>query len=103
MTPLLLAAAVAEPVADSTAVLLAYGPLGVFAIISIISGRVIWKRFSELLVAATARAESAEAKNDLLVEKMLEQVNAIVPVLTRSTDATAEMLAELAAARRERR
>lgn len=87
MTPVLIAAAVlTEPVADSTAVLLAYGPLGVFAIIAIISGRVVWKRFSDLLTAATARAEAAEARNDVLVSRLMDQAAASLPLLTRVAD-----------------
>lgn len=82
----------AEPSTDATSALLAYGPLGLFAVLAIIAFRVIWQRFNELLTAATERAETAEAKYEAVVSKLL---NDVVPALVRSTDASAEVLAEL--------
>jgi hypothetical protein len=87
-----LAAVLADPATDTTTALLTYGPLGIFAGLSALAFRVIWKRFNELLTAATGRAEAAEAKYEAVVSKL---VNDVVPALVRSTDASAEVLAEL--------
>ena len=101
MTAYVLALLAADPVADSSTILLAYGPLGVFAIISIVAGRVVWKRFGELLTAATERAEAAEAKTDVLVSRLMDQAAQSLPVLTRVTDVTTRLADELDRMRRD--
>ena len=90
--PAELTALAVEAAPDAASALLTYGPLGVFAVLAVIAFRVVWKRYNELLTEATDRAEAAEAKHDAIVSKLL---NDVVPALVRSTDASAEVLAEL--------
>jgi len=95
LSPAVVAAAVAAegvPGTDATTALLTYGPLGVFAVLAIVAFRVVWKRYNELLSDAVKRAETAEAKYEAVVSKLVDDV---VPALVRSTDASAEVLAEL--------
>jgi hypothetical protein len=94
LPPAVVAAVAAEavPGTDPTGVLLTYGPLGVFAVLAVVAFRVMWKRYNELLSDAVKRAEAAEAKYDAVVSKLVDDV---VPALVRSTDASAEVLAEL--------
>jgi hypothetical protein len=87
------AAFAADPTADATgAVLLVYGPLGLFAALALVAFRVIWKRANELFGATTDRCVAAEAKYAVLVDKLVADV---VPALVRSTDAITDVLAEL--------
>jgi hypothetical protein len=90
----------AENAGDPASLLLTYGPLGIFAVFSGVAARVAWRKFSDLLTAATARAEASEQKYQAIVDKLVEQV---IPAVVRSTDATADLLAELGEMRRERR
>jgi hypothetical protein len=89
------------PGADPTSLLLTYGPLGVIFAIAITAGRVAWKRFDGLLTAATARAEAAELRNDVLVSRLMDQAAQSLPVLTRVTDVTTQLAAELDRMRRD--
>ena len=76
----------ADPAVDTPSLLLTYGPLGFIAAGSALGLRVVWKRFDQLLVAATARAEAAEARNDVLVSRLMDQAAASLPLLTRVAD-----------------
>lgn len=98
---LAIVAVAADPATDGTALLLTYGPLGIFAVLAIFAGRVVWRRYNELLVAATQRAEAAEAKNDALVSRLMDQAALSLPVLTRVTDVTTRLIEELDRMRRD--
>jgi hypothetical protein len=95
--------AAGEPLGDSTSVLLTYGPLGVIFALAVAAGRVVWKRFDGLLTAATARAEAAEARNDVLVSRLMDQAAQSLPVLTRATDVMIRLAEELDRTRRDQR
>lgn len=101
----------AEPVADSSTILLAYGPLGVFALLAIVAGIALYRRdntrwteretqFVGLLAAEKARADEAERRAEALGSKLIDLM---VPTMTRFTDNAVEVLAELRHAIRERR
>jgi hypothetical protein len=87
----------ADPATDGASLLLAYGPLGVFAVLAIVAFRVIWKRLIELHAREMARADAAETAIRELQAKVIESY---VPNVVRFVDAVADVLEQL---RRERR
>ena len=91
------AAVAADPVADSSTVLLAYGPLGVFTLLAIVAGIVVYKRFNALHAAEKARADAATEALQALQTKVID---IIVPAAERMTMVVADFVAE---ARRDHR
>ena len=92
-----LSAQALEGTSDGATLLLAYGPLGVFAMLSLIAFRVIYKRFNEFVARESTRADAAEQS---LRDLQAKVIDSYVPALTRSTDALTEVLTEI---RRDRR
>lgn len=96
-----------DPFAGSTSYLLTQGVLGVFAILSVLTFRVFWKR--EVARSdrerddLTARAEKAEAEVARLNRDIQEK---LVPALMESTAGrtnSLQLLGEFAAVLKERR
>lgn len=93
----------ADPLTDSSALLLAYGPLGIFTLLAIVAGVAIYKRsntlweqrearFRELHAAEKARADAAEATVRDLYARTIENY---VPAVVRFSELVSDVLAEL--------
>jgi hypothetical protein len=97
--PALLAA---DPVTDSSTLLLTYGPLGIFTLLAIGAGVAVYKRFNtiwaerearfrELHAAEKERADAATAALQALQSKVID---IIVPAAERMTMVVADFVAE---------
>lgn len=107
-TAWLVAVAAADPITDSSTLLLTYGPLGIFTLLAILAGVTIYRRFNTLWTERETRfreLHAAEKDRADAAEKAIRDIHAKiadlwVPALTRTGDVLAEVTDLL---RRERR